>query len=620
MRAFTRAVVALAAVALVVPVQGGALAAGAPVLTALTVTEHVVSSSSDAALQWSADLSVPLGELSVDFVNGSTGHTLTARSAPGGDATGTLVIPAGSFEEGIYYAESARIADSAGGSSAYQLYENAPLLDDVWFAVDVAAPALPSMSQQLVDALGGPGGGEISVACNPGSGRGLPILDFEFTAVPVAGGPTVVQKRAGPSCSKTLTGLVAGAAYDITVRSRTAVGPSEPSQSRRATALAAVPAAPTGLGATPGDESVDLTWSKGNSYGKPILNYALEIRSATGVDNPGMGPNDDELVNFTVGGLRNGVTYDFRVRARTDLGWGAWSTWSDPFVPTSGQVPTAPSADAVRTSEDRIGVQWFAADAPASDPATGYEVEVTGSGLETQSGEVTCCTWTTEQTVDPDLSYDVRVRARNSAGWSSWSSTVTVLPRVTPPPPSPVQNLVAVGRVGRLGLSWDEPTTGLPSGGYRYAVLPGRTVPGDTAGTTTTQRQATVLGVTPGEDYVAAVWAVDGAGATSEATWTVVSGTAITLRGPEPMVAGKRYAVTGRVRTTFDGVGVGGATVLVQRQRADGDGFRSIGVEALTRPRGWFDLAFVPKAGVVYRVALVGSQGLGGSAVRLPMR
>jgi hypothetical protein len=251
---------------------------------------------------------------------------------------------------------------------------------------------------------------------------------------------------------------------------------------------------------------------------------------------------------------------------------------------------------------------------------TGYEVEVTGPGLQVQSGEVTCCTWTTEQGADPDESYDVRVRARNSAGWSGWSSTVTVLPRVAPPPPSPVQNLVAVGYYGRMAFSWDEPITGTPSGGYRYAVHAGRSVPDSTAGTTTTQRQARVREVTPGEDYVVTVLAVGDGGATSEVASTVVAGTAITLRNPGPVVAGRRYAVSGRARTTFDGVGVGGVTVLVQRQRADGQGFRSIGVDSLTRPRGWFDLAFVPRSGVAYRVALVGSQGLGGSVAALPAR
>lgn len=91
-----------------------------------------------------------------------------------------------------------------------------------------------------------------------------------------------------------------------------------------------------------------------------------------------------------------------------------------------------------------------------------------------------------------------------------------------------------------------------------------------------------------------------------------------TVRTATTLTIGQLGEVRGRSTTTSDGAGIAGVTLVLQRRAVGASTFRATDITAVTRPLGRFDVSFVPRAGVEYRVALLGQPGLGGSAARLP--
>ena len=587
-----RAVAAVVLATAALPWQMPALAATAPAITSLSVADHVVDAGSDALLGWVTEFEATMADVSVDFVNDASGDTVTVSWSSGAEHAGDLAIADGTFGSGIYYAQNARISDSAGGANSYGLYEDAPLLDDTWFAVGVDAPTAPTGPRQM-DALGGPDLGEIAILCGRGTGFGLPILEYIYTLVPVDGGVSETRVRDGMSCYNTLTGLTPGKTYDVTITARTAVGVSGPTGPDRATAGSAPPSEPTYLSAVPGDQTAHLEWQPADGFGLPITDYAVEVRSEGGSVLLGTSqagnvnaPNELDLTDLT-----NGVAYDFRVQGRNSLGWGSWSAWSDPFTPLAHPVPAAPSFQASWTDTEAIAVEWVESSQPEGDPPTSFEIEVSGDGRTDESGEVTCCSWTTIFGVDVDEVYVIRMRAKNSAGWSDWSSSYTLTPVR---PPSAVQSLDVSGRYQRAEIGWEGPLTGSPEGGYLYSVTEGSStgVAEPTGGAPTNDMRAVVAGLTPGKDYVVSVWAVGELGRTSSVREVVLTGTRTTVRASTALSVGQSSEVRGRSVTETHGTGLGGITLVLQRRSPGALFFRATDMTTVTGPEGRFRIEF----------------------------
>lgn len=610
------AVAAVLASALMVPLTPLAHAVSAPAITALSVNNHTIGIADDGVLAWASEFEATSADLGVDFINKATSHRVTVDWDAAAVRAGDLTIPAGTFAQGIYYAESASISDSAGGAHYYSVYEDVPLLDDAWFAVRANPPARPSAPVMSEDTMGGPLAGELAVVCSNSNGNGLPILDYTLTATPVGGGEPVLWTHSGASrCSDVISGLVPGAAYDVTAVARTGVGVSASSNVLRDAALPAPPTAPTNLAATPSADSALLEWEPSNGYGQQILYYHVQWLAGDTLDENvvvAVG-SADAAPSLSITDLLDGTSYSFRVRGKSSQGWGEWSAWSARFTTNADALPVPSSVKASWTETGAITVEWVDASAPVDDPATAYEVEVAGAGGMASSGEVSCCSWTTDGPVDVNESYEVRLRAENLAGWSGWSTVYTLFPVR---PPSSVQSLVVTGRYGRANVSWQEPLTGTPEGGYGFSVVDLGPF-GVTRTSVTDDTSLRVDALTPGVDYLVSVWAIGELGRTGDSQMVRLDGTQTTVRAATTLTIGQPGEVRGRSTTTSNGLGIGGATVVLQRRAVGASTFRSTDITAVTRPLGRFDLSFVPRAGVEYRVALVGQPGLGGSAALL---
>jgi large repetitive protein len=109
---------------------------------------------------------------------------------------------------------------------------------------------------------------------------------------------------------------------------------------------AAGPGAPTGLGATPGDGQVTLTWQPPSDIGgSPIGFYTVSASPGSFQRNT----PDAATTTMTVPGLTNGTQYTFSVTATNSAGAGPAATVSaTPQAPTPTPSPS-PSASPVPT-------------------------------------------------------------------------------------------------------------------------------------------------------------------------------------------------------------------------------------------------------------------------------
>jgi hypothetical protein len=118
-----------------------------------------------------------------------------------------------------------------------------------------------------------------------------------------------------------------------------------------AIASPSTPGAPTGANATAWDGAATITWNApASDGGSPISNYT--VTSAPG----GKTCTTTGALDCTVGGLTNGTSYKFTVRAKNVAGWGVASPASNAVTPTGGATPVpmdspTPEVTAVPTAE-----------------------------------------------------------------------------------------------------------------------------------------------------------------------------------------------------------------------------------------------------------------------------
>jgi hypothetical protein len=614
----------------------------APALISANVEVHTGPVGSTLAIDWvvAEDLGSGRTALTVDLVSETSTEVITMTSQMSQQVSGTLVSQP--LEEvGTVYAGRLKLEDDQGHSRTYYLDENGnpvrvedmsgtydePLnwliLSDIWFSTSDTPPVQPS-APELLSVMAGPGPHEVAVACLDANGFGLPVVEYAITAEPEDGSEPVTYRYSSDRCANGLTGLTAGLRYTVSVTARTGAGISEPSETYSVVPFGDVPTTPTGLTATAGNGSALLSWAPSDGRGLLVECYEVEWR--------GGGP-DSEVEGFcseaqgaaagatlSLAGLVNRAEYQYRVRALNDIGWSPWSAWSDSFLPwEQPAVPDPPVVVAERTDPREIAVSWIPGAAPPSDPALEFQVELTSASDErtaqSDGGPVTISGLT------DDESYDVVVRARNGAGWSSYSQVVTVDPLASPEPPGQVLAATASGRVGKAGLAWEPPAIGGDEVvGYRVVVQQGRHPAAGPLGPGTivdvVQPTAHVRDLYIESDYTFTIFAKDAQGRFGEGVRILLKGTRTTFDGPgAPLAADRRATVTGQVLRTSSGLPVTGRSVVVQRAPSPGQlYFDQTRVTAITDSRGYYSVTFRARPGYAYRVALIKQPGLAGSA------
>ena len=409
------------------------------------------------------------------------------------------------------------------------------------------------------------------------------------------------------STAATATASVSnGVAYVFRVAARTAQGQGEWSAQSVTVTPRGPASAPLSVRGTPGDSKVDLTWTAPVSTGgSAITDYIIESSSNSGGTWSTVAEGVSTVPAATVTGLTNGVSYVFRVTARTSFGLGGRSVASSPVIPI--RTASVPLTLAATVGDGQAVLNWTTPASNGGAAITDYAVQKSTDGGRTWTDfadGVSTATTATVTSLTNGTSYVFRVAARTIAGLSDWtaaSTAVVPLSRASAP-----RSLQAVAGDGQAVLTWVAPasTSGAPVTDYlvQRSADGGRTWT-DVADGVSAVTGATVSGLANGTTYVFRVAAVTAAGT---GVWT--SATAgVVPRGPASAPLNVQATAGNRqVSLSWSGPSsIGGSTLrdYVVQSSTDGGSNWSTIVDGVSANTGATVTGLTNGTSYTYRVA-----------------
>ena len=217
------------------------------------------------------------------------------------------------------------------------------------------------------------------------------------------------------------------------------------------------------------DRSLVVDWAAPTfTGGSDLTGYLLQWRTTGGNFDDNESLLGATNTSATIGPLVNGVAYEVRVLAENEVGMGAASTT---LTGTPATTPTLPLNVSAISSTARLEVLW---DPPASDGGSAiasYEVEYrTTSASDWSDDNVSVSGLSASISQLPvGTTHEVRVRAVNNSttdsGNGPWSLPVLSASAAVPTVP---RNVSVSGGIRTLEVSWDAPSSNgdSPVAGY----------------------------------------------------------------------------------------------------------------------------------------------------------
>lgn len=166
------------------------------------------------------------------------------------------------------------------------------------------------------------------------------------------------------------------------------------------------PSTPTLSGSSNSTSSINLSWnniSNANSYTVFNCNNQ-QIATVTST-------------NYTVTGLNSGTTYSYKVRATNSNGNSGFSNCKSVTTQSPVVIPTTPTLNGAANSSSSISLSWN-----SIANATSYQLYNCNNQLITTRTSTSY----THTGLNSGTAYSYKIRARNSAGASSFSSCKTI--------------------------------------------------------------------------------------------------------------------------------------------------------------------------------------------------
>ena len=230
------------------------------------------------------------------------------------------------------------------------------------------------------------------------------------------------------------------------------------------------PAAPPQPIVTPGSSELEVSWKAPTDHsGSQMIEYDVQYSDDGGSTwRPWHISPQLETLTVNILGLKNGITYAVRVRARNSQGDGPWSA-SASAMPLG--VPSAPVELTLMPGDGKLRLSWVAPADHGGSEIVDYDIEYSNDGGSTstrwnESPEST--TLTDEITnLNNGTTYHLRVRARNGVGHGPWSAWAEGQPSTVPA--TPAAPTLTPG-YQELHVSWNEPSNNGGSGIIDYDV------------------------------------------------------------------------------------------------------------------------------------------------------
>jgi len=210
-----------------------------------------------------------------------------------------------------------------------------------------------------------------------------------------------------------------------------------------------VPAAPTNLGATPGNATVSLSWTA--SSGASSYNV---LRSTTNGGPYGTIATGVTTTSYADTGLTNGTTYYYVVQAVNSVGSSPSSNQAS-ATPSSCALPAPPTGLSASAGNRQVSLSWT-----SSSGAASYKVKrsTSSGGPYATIASVTKGTSyvDTDSTLTNGTTYYYVVSGVNACGESANSSEVAATPVAGSALPAAPTGLTATAGpgAGRITLSW----------------------------------------------------------------------------------------------------------------------------------------------------------------------
>ncbi len=148
-----------------------------------------------------------------------------------------------------------------------------------------------------------------------------------------------------------------------------------------------VPAAPTSVAATAGNNSAVVTWSAPANGGSPITSYTVTPYIGSTAQTATVVTGSPPATSTTVNGLTDGTGYTFTVTATNGVGTGPASAPSNQVTPVAPTVPAAPAGVTATAGNASATVSW-SAPANGGSPITLYTVTPYLAGVAQAASQV----------------------------------------------------------------------------------------------------------------------------------------------------------------------------------------------------------------------------------------
>ncbi len=183
------------------------------------------------------------------------------------------------------------------------------------------------------------------------------------------------------------------------------------------------PAQPTGVQATAGNASANVSWTAPGSSGGTPTSYKVTPHVGSSSLTPTTVTGSPLPTSKKITGLTPGTSYTFTVQAVNAAGGGPDSAASNAVVPTDSVVPGAPTGVTAQADSGSAVVGWTGPDDDGGSPITGYSITpYLGSVPQTPTTTDASATSVRVTGLTRGSSYRFTVRAQNSKGLGAESA------------------------------------------------------------------------------------------------------------------------------------------------------------------------------------------------------
>lgn len=266
--------------------------------------------------------------------------------------------------------------------------------------------------------------GTLAVQWTKGA-NGAAVDQYQLQYQPDGGLPSSLT---GPTTSRTIsTGLIPGQRYTFLVRAQSAAGWGPWSAQTVKSTLPAAPSSPAL--SSPSLNSLLFSYTRG-SNGTGILEYQIQYNTAASESGATTVSNGTSL-SRTLSSLSPGTAYYARARARSESGWGAWSTWAGPV----STLPSSPPGLTISPDASGTSARVALSSPSGTVGVTKYRVEYRRGAGGTVTSFDTTSTSATRTGLLPGNAYQWRASAffgSYQTPWTTWASVIQPNPSWTP--------------------------------------------------------------------------------------------------------------------------------------------------------------------------------------------